>query len=233
MDRERLLIIIPAYNEEKSIEAVVTQVLKDNNHFDYVIVNDGSSDNTASLCNEKGFNFLDLQVNLGLFGAMQAGFKYAYYNGYDYAIQVDGDGQHDVKFIKEMYDYAKNNDVDILIGSRFVGKRMSSKTLRQWGGKILSSLIFLTTGKKICDPTSGMRIYSKKPIERMAFEINNRPEPDTLAYFLRCGMKIDEYPVVMLDRTAGESYLNLATSIKYMLVMISSILIGQWFRKKV
>lgn len=233
MDREKLLIIIPAYNEEKSIESVIEQILKDNNHFDYVIVNDGSSDNTASLCKERGYNFLDLPVNLGLFGAMQTGFKYAYYNGYDYAIQVDGDGQHDVKFIKEMYDYVKKNDVDILIGSRFVGNQTRIKNLRQFGGKILSGLIFLTTGKKIYDPTSGMRIYGKKPIERMAFEINNRPEPDTLAYFLRCGMKIDEYPVVMMDRANGESYLNITNSIKYMLVMITSIIIIQWFRKKV
>ena len=227
-----ILIIIPAYNEADNIERVVNKIQKEYPLLDYIVINDGSKDATAKICRRNGYNLLDLPVNLGLSGAFQAGMKFAYYKGYDYAIQFDGDGQHNPEYIEPMMHYADENGLDVVIGSRFV-KKNKNHSLRMFGNSIIEGCIKITTGKRIKDPTSGMRMYNKKLIKILATQINYGPEPDTIAFLIRSGAKIGEYQVHMNDREAGESYLNLSNSIKYMFHMCSSILIVQWFRKKV
>ncbi len=225
----KTLIIVPAYNEGENIERVINN-LKDNfPQYDYIVINDGSRDNTEQICREKGFNFISHPVNLGLAGAVQTGMKYAYKHGYDAAVQYDGDGQHDARFIAPMLEELKAGN-DVVIGSRFVTEK-KPHSLRMLGSNMIQFAIRLTTGKTIKDPTSGMRMYNKKLIEKLAFALDLGPEPDTVALFIRKKFKVKEIQVEMLERIAGESYLNLSRSIKYMMRMFVSILILQWFRE--
>lgn len=228
--QSELLIVIPAYNEEENIENVVTYIRDNYAQYDYVVVNDGSKDRTAEICRRKGYELLDLPTNLGLAGAFQAGLKYAYTKGYSYAIQFDADGQHRPEFIQAMLDRIKEG-YDIVIGSRFLNYR-KSKSLRMVGSKILTVAIKMTTGIRVSDPTSGMRMFSRSMIEEFAQNLNYGPEPDTVSYLLKNGAKISEVQVKMEERQFGESYLNLTGSAKYMLKMLISILFVQNFRKR-
>lgn len=230
-EKRKILIIIPAYNEAENIVNVVDNLLKNYDFLDYVVINDGSKDNTAKICKEKNYNLVDLPINLGLAGAFQTGMKYAYYRDYDYALQYDGDGQHNPEYIEGMVKHAEKNCLDIVIGSRFVTQK-KPHTLRMAGNSLIELCIFLTTRKRIRDATSGMRLYNRRMIKKLATTMNCGPEPDTIAYLIRCGAKVEEYQVHMNERMAGESYLNLTRSIKYMFHMCSSILVVQWFRNR-
>ena len=225
-----LLIVIPAYNEEKNIENVVSYIISHYSQYDYVVVNDGSRDQTAEICREKGYELLDLPVNLGLAGAFQTGLKYAYMKGYSYAIQFDADGQHLPEYIPIMLEQIKKG-FDIVIGSRFVNIK-KSRSLRMLGSKMLTVAIKLTTGVRVSDPTSGMRMFSRSMIREFAENLNYGPEPDTVSYLLKNGAKVAEVPVHMEERQFGESYLNLMNSGKYMIKMLLSILFVQNFRKR-
>lgn len=225
-----LLIIIPAYNEEENIESVVKFIREKYNQYDYIVVNDGSKDRTGDICRQKGYELLNLPVNLGLSGAFQAGLKYAYMKGYSYAIQFDADGQHRPEFIGPMLERIKEG-YDIVIGSRYVNKKKGNSA-RMLGSKMITVAIKLTTGARVSDPTSGMRMFSANMIKEFAQNLNYGPEPDTISYLLKNGAKISEVPVLMEERHAGESYLNLANSCNYMLKMLISILLVQNFRKR-
>lgn len=226
----RILIIIPAYNEELNIERVVNNLQEKFPAYDYVVVNDGSKDNTAQICKEKGYNFLDLPVNLGLTGAIQAGMRYAYYNDYDAAIQFDGDGQHRPEYISELEKVIESGEAEIAIGSRFVTEK-KPHSLRMLGSRLLSLLIKITTGFRINDPTSGMRLFGRRVIKEFARNINYAPEPDTISYLIKSGIVVKEVQVEMDERTAGESYLNAFRSMRYMLHQCFSIVFIQAFRK--
>lgn len=224
----KTLLIIPAYNEEESLKATIDSL--SDLDVDYLIVNDGSKDSTVQVCRDNCYPFLDLSTNLGLAGAFQAGMKYAYRHDYDCAIQFDADGQHLPEYIKSLIEAVKEND--IVIGSRFVDQK-KPKSLRMFGSNLISAAIKLTTGKKLTDPTSGMRAFNRRMIKQLAFGLNFGPEPDTVSYLIkRAGAKVIEVPVKMVDRSAGESYLNFWTSATYMLRMAVSILFIQLFRKR-
>lgn len=227
--KKEILVIIPAYNEEENIEAVLGALKEYEYLVDYVIVNDGSKDTTAALCRRNNYNLIDLPVNLGLAGAFQTGMKYAYLKGYKYAIQFDADGQHRPEYIKPIYEEIKKG-YDIVIGSRFVSKK-KNRSMRMFGNNLISGAIRITTGKKVCDSTSGMRMFNQRMIREFALNLNYGPEPDTLSYLLRNGIKLSEIQVNMADRMAGQSYLNFTKSIMYMLRMMISILIVQNFRQ--
>lgn len=227
---KELLIIIPAYNEELSIERVVNHIMTDFPEYDYVIVNDGSTDRTAKVCRKNGYNYIDLPVNLGLSGAFQTGLKYAYRQGYEYALQYDGDGQHKVEYVSKLLTEIKQG-YDIVIGSRFVEVR-KPKSLRMIGSRVISFAIWLTTGKRIKDPTSGMRMYNRALLKECAMNMNYGPEPDTISYLLKQGVRIKEVQVEMDERMEGTSYLNFTRSMTYMLRMVISILFIQSFRKR-
>ncbi len=227
----KTLIIIPAYNEQDNIERVVNNLIENYPQYDYVVVNDGSKDKTADICQKNGYNYIDLPVNLGLAGGFQAGMKYAERMGYDAAIQFDGDGQHDPVYIETMIQSMLKEKADIIIGSRFVNRK-KPKNLRMFGNNLIQTCIFLTTGQRITDPTSGMRLFNRRMIKKLAGTMNYGPEPDTVAYLIRCGARVSEVQVEMHERIAGESYLNIVRSMQYMLHMVLSILIIQWFREK-
>ena len=226
----KLLIIIPAYNEQDNIERVVENLKNNFPQYDYLVVNDGSADKTAQICTENGYRLLDLPINLGLAGAVQAGMKYAYRHGYDAAIQFDADGQHRPEFIEPMMEKLKSG-YDVVIGSRFVTEK-KPRSLRMLGSTLITFAIRLTTGATIKDPTSGMRVYNRLMIRQFATQLNHAPEPDTTSYLLCRNAKIAEVQVAMDERTAGVSYLNWTRSMGYMLRMGISILLMQWFRGK-
>lgn len=226
----KLLIIIPAYNEEASILSTVTNLQKKCPQFDYLVVNDGSADATASICRENHFRLLDLPVNLGLSGAVQAGMKYAYRNGYDAAVQFDADGQHCPEYLERMLEKLQEGN-DIVIGSRFVEKP-KPRSMRMLGSALIAFAIRITTGRWLADPTSGMRMYNRAMICMFATQINIEPEPDTIAYLIQSGAKVAEVQVEMRERMAGESYLSPVRSAAYMLQMGVSIIMFQKFRRK-
>ena len=225
----KTLIVIPAYNEALNIVKTVNDIKQNAPDVDYVVVNDGSKDNTLEVLKEHNFNYIDGFCNLGLFGAVQTGFKLALLNDYDIVIQFDGDGQHSAKYIQPLIDEIEKGN-DIVIGSRFVTEKKPF-TARMLGSRLIAFSIRLMTGKKITDPTSGFRAYNRACIKDYANDMNNPPEPDTLVYMLRKNRKIKEVQVQMSEREFGESYLNLMNRIKYMSRMMVSIFLIQPFRK--
>lgn len=226
----KILLIVPAYNEEENIVRVCENLRNNYPQYDFIVINDGSSDQTLELCKENNFPVVSLPVNLGLAGAFQTGMKYAYRNGYDYAVQFDADGQHLPEYIENMIkEMEKGND--IVIGSRFVTEK-KPLTLRMMGSHLIAFTIKLTTGFSIKDPTSGMRIFNRETIQEFAQKLNYGPEPDTIAYMIKKGKKISEVQVKMEERIAGESYLNFSKSILYMLRMMVSLIFVQNFREK-
>lgn len=225
----KTLVVIPAYNEALNIEKTVHDLEVNAPEVDYVVVNDGSKDNTLEVLKKNDFNYIDGFCNLGLFGAVQTGFKLAIKENYDIVIQFDGDGQHSAKYIAPLVkEIEKGNN--IVIGSRFVDEKKTF-TARMIGSRLIAGAIKLVTGKTITDPTSGFRAYDRDCILDYANEMNNPPEPDTLVYMLRKQRKIKEIQVQMSDREFGESYLNLVNTIKYMSRMMVSIFLIQPFRK--
>ncbi len=223
------LVIIPAYNEEESIEKTVSELVKVAPEADFLIVNDGSRDQTRAICLHHGYNMLDLPANVGLTGGFQAGVKYALRNGYDAAIQFDADGQHMPQYIAPMVRDMEESKADIVIGSRFVSEE-KDHSARMIGSRLISFMIRLTTGAHITDPTSGMRLFNRRAMEYFDRMNDFGPEPDSLAYLMRHGLTVSEVQVHMRERAAGESYLNLSRSIEYMLRTCISILFIQWFR---
>ena len=149
----KTLLIIPAYNEELNIEKTVKDITE-NTSFDYVIINDCSKDNTKQVCEKNGFNILSLPINYGLTSGIQLGMKYAYKNEYDIAIQFDGDGQHQAKYVKDLVKEIEEGNCNVTIGSRFVTKK-KSKSMRMLGSRLLSLAIKITTGKRYFRSNSG------------------------------------------------------------------------------
>lgn len=225
----KTLVVIPAYNEALNIEKTVHDLEINAPDVDYVVVNDGSKDNTLEVLKKNHFNYIDGFCNLGLFGAVQTGFKLALKEDYDVVIQFDGDGQHSAKYIEPLVKEIENGN-SIVIGSRFVDEKKPF-TARMIGSRFIVGAIKLVTGKTITDPTSGFRAYDRACIKDYALEMNNPPEPDTLVYMLRKQRKIKEIQVQMSEREFGESYLNLVNTIKYMSRMMVSIFLIQPFRK--
>ena len=228
---QRVLMIIPAYNEEKSILSVVENIKKVKTKdfmLDYIVVNDGSKDKTREVLIKNKLNFIDLPCNLGIGGAVQTGYKYAFYHDYDVAIQFDGDNQHDASFIPDLVTNIKKGN-DLVIGSRFVGdlSEFKSSKLRRMGINLLSGIIKICTGVKIYDVTSGYRACNKKLISYFA---NNYPvdypEPDSLVQVLKMKYKVREIPVVMHERKTGKSSINGFKSVYYMIKVILAIIIA-------
>ena len=226
-----LLIVVPAFNEAGSIVRTIKDLVNRYPEYDYIIIDDGSTDDTNKLCDENDFQHISLPINLGIAGAMQTGFKYANLNHYKYVIQFDGDGQHKAEYIPIMLENIKNNKSDIMIGSRYLHST-NLKNMRMFGSMILAKEIKLVTGRIITDPTSGMRLFGERMINIFASSMNFGPEPDTISYLIKCGAKVDETEVEMQERITGKSYLNLWRSVFYMLHMCISIAFIQFFRRK-
>ena len=221
----KVLIIIPAYNEQESIQKVVNSIYEKYDNLDVVVVNDGSKDKTLEKAKKTSAKVIDLPCNLGIGGAVQTGYLYAYKNSYDIAIQVDADGQHDINYIKQMIDVIEKGQADMVIGSRFVEDTGYKQTFaRMLGIKINSAIIKLFTKKKIYDTTSGFRAVNKDIIESFAKSYPyDYPEPCTNMEMILKGKKIEEIPVKMYNRETGVSSISPLKSIKYMLKVVLSL----------
>ncbi len=227
----KTLLIIPAYNEAENIERVVDNLIENYPQYDYVVINDGSRDDTRKILHNRGYNYLDLPVNTGLSGAFRCGVRYANAKDYDYVVQFDGDGQHRPESIASMLAKMEADQADIIIGSRFCEKK-KDHSARMLGSRLITSLIKMRTGQVITDPTSGLRMYNKRMIKLVGYDVAYTPEPDTMAYLIGCGAKVEEVQVEMDERLFGTSYLNLWNSVKYMTHVLMNIIILQFVRKK-
>ena len=223
----KVLLIIPAYNEEESLRSLIEEIKTVCPYVDYLVVNDCSSDDTDSLLSELEANYITLPCNMGIGGAVQSGYRYAAQNGYDIAIQIDGDGQHDVRFVKDMVKLIEDKQADVVIGSRFIDKEgFQSSQARRIGIRILSMLIRLMCGAKVKDVTSGFRAVNRRFIELFAENYpDDYPEPEVIVTAKLYGAVIKELPVVMRERTTGKSSINLKRSIYYMIKVSLAIII--------
>ena len=226
-EEKKVLIIIPAYNEEENIGRVVRQMIDMAPQYDYLVVNDGSSDGTIDICRRENFSYLDLPINMGIGGAVQAGYVYAEKNGYDIAVQMDGDGQHDIAYLDRLLDPILKNEADIAIGSRFIEKEGFQSTAgRRMGINILSGLIWITTGKKIMDVTSGYRAVNRRFITIYSNDYPaDYPEPEAIVAAIMHRGRIKEVPVKMHAREGGTSSITLKKSVYYMIKVSLAILI--------
>lgn len=231
--KQKVLLIIPAYNEEESILNVVNKIYnynKENNtKYDIVVINDGSKDNTEKILCENNINHIKLINNLGIGGAVQTGYKYALENDYDIAVQFDGDGQHDIRYVRDVIKSITDNDANMVIGSRFIDKSTSkfkSSKARQMGIKMISFFIKLVTSKKIYDTTSGFRAVDKELIKKFSNSYPvEYPEPVSTTEILKMEYKVKEVAVSMNERENGISSIRMWKNCYYMINVILYILV--------
>ncbi len=228
---KKILVIIPAYNEQdnilKTYKSIINYNKKNKTNYDVIVINDGSKDKTGKILNTNEIPHVNLIHNLGIGGAMQTGYKYALENDYDIAVQFDGDGQHNVNYIKDLVDVL-DKDSDIVIGSRFIKDvgEFKSTAARRMGINIISFFIKLFTKKKIYDTTSGFRACNKKVIGKFAYSYPTEyPEPISNFELLKQGFKIKEVSVEMNKREGGISSISSWKNIYYMINVILSIII--------
>ena len=223
----KILLIIPAYNEEENIEKVVGNIVRNFPQYDCLVVNDGSADRTGELCEKDGFSVLNLPLNLGIGGAVQAGYLYAKKNNYDIAIQIDGDGQHNIVYAEQMIPLLEEGRADVVIGSRFIRREgFQSSGARRAGIWILSALIKICTGTKVYDVTSGFRAVNRQFIDIYSRDYSSDyPEPEAIVTAVMYGGRIREIPVIMNERQGGVSSIKFWNSIYYMIKVTLAILI--------
>lgn len=232
----KTLLIIPAYNEEENILNTCNKIKKFNNELDFIVINDGSKDNTLKILQQNNINHINLINNLGIGGAVQTGYKYAYENNYDIAIQFDGDGQHDVNYVPNICTPIVEGQANMVIGTRYLDKTSSqfqSTFMRRFGSNIISFFIKTCTHKKITDPTSGFRAVDKSIIEEFAKEYPTEyPEPESTVCMLCKGYKVTEVPVSMNERQGGTSSIRFLKSADYMIKVVLAIIIDTINLKK-
>ncbi len=228
MTHPRTLMIVPALNESGSIARVLADIHAHMPHADVVVINDGSTDNTAAIARAAGAVVLDMPYNVGIGAAVQTGFKYAAQHEYDIAIQTDGDGQHPASQIPCLVDALQTTDADMVIGSRFLEDRGYQQSVaRRAGGRILARVLRWSTGLAITDPTSGFRASNRRTLELCArLYPHDYPEPEAIIILHRAGLCVREVPVTMSQRTAGVSSLTTLRSAYYMTKVVLAILIN-------
>lgn len=233
MSKNKIILVIPAYNEEDSIlktyKSVEKYNIKAKEKLDVIVINDGSKDKTKEVLEKNNIPHINLINNLGIGGAVQTGYKYALENSYDIAIQFDGDGQHDVNYVKDIVKPIEDNEVNMVIGSRFVKKDkegFKSSKARRIGISIISFVIKVKTKKKIYDVTSGFRAIDKNLMELFKnYYPVEYPEPISTVNALKNNYKVSEVPVVMKEREQGKSSISSWKNVYYMINVILSIIL--------
>ena len=229
MQTKKGLIIIPAFNESTNLIHVVNDISNNAPDFDYIIINDCSTDDTEEICISNRFNYISLPINLGIGGAMQTGYKFAQRYGYEVAVQFDGDGQHDATYISLLLNTMKEKGADMVIGSRFINKEgFQSSITRRIGIRFFEKLISGTTGKMITDATSGFRMVNKDIINLFCeYYPRDYPEPESIVSILRKGYRIEEAPVLMRERIGGTSSIVNFKAVYYMIKVTLAIMIDK------
>ena len=226
---KKILVIVPAYNEEAIIADTVKDIQNKVPGADILVVNDGSRDSTEEILSSMGTDHLCHCLNIGIGGAVQSGYQYAARHDYDYVVQIDGDGQHDPVYILPMIEWMEKEQIDVGIGSRFLEKEgFQSSTMRRTGIRVLSGLIHLICGANIMDVTSGYRIVNRRFSELFAKHYSDDyPESDSIPFVIYAGGKIAEYPVVMRERVTGRSSIGIGKSVYYIVKVSISILLSR------
>lgn len=212
----RVLAVVPAFNEEECLASTIKTLRRACPEVDYLVVNDGSRDHTADVIAAEHLRGANLPVNTGLSSAFRTGMKYARCHGYDAVVQFDADGQHLPEYIPPMAAALEEHDADIVIASRYLDGSVKPTGARGAGSRLITFLIRLTTGAVITDPTSGMRMYSRRMIDLFATGFDCAPEPDMVALVARRFGPVVEIQAEMQERQGGESYLKLGNVIRYM-----------------
>ena len=232
----RQLAIVPAYNEEASIGGVIADLHSNAPSFDVVVVDDGSTDDTSARARDAGVPVIRLPFNLGIGGAVQAGYQYALEGSYDYAVQVDGDGQHEAREIVRLLDFLRTRpDMHMVTGSRFLmvdeHNHRSTRT-RRLGIAVFARILSIITGQTVTDPTSGFRMVSRRGIELFARDYpHDYPEVEAVLMIHAHALNSAEVPVRMRERTGGTSSINASRSFYYMVKVLLAIFVGL-FRSK-
>lgn len=231
MNKTRALLILPAYNEAAVIQKTVQGILEappvEGLEVDYIVINDGSTDETKELCRQNGIRCLSLVQNLGIGGAVQTGYLYAALNGYDIAVQFDGDGQHDIRSLGALVAPILEGRCDFVVGSRFLEGSGSFRStwLRRIGIRYLSFVLRLVTGRKVADVTSGYRAANRKALLYLAENYPvDYPEPESLVHLYKQGLRVEEAPVNMFARMTGSSSIHSLRSVYYMVKVTLAIL---------
>ena len=229
MNEVKILIIIPCYNEEENLERVVARLKKEAPQVDFLIVNDCSTDSSAAICKANGWQFLDLPTNLGIGGGVQSGYRYARDNGYDIAVQMDGDGQHDPAYLDAILAPVEKGELDMCIGSRFITKEgFQTSFMRRVGINFLSGLLVVLCGKRVRDVTSGFRACGRDMFCYFADHYaSDYPEPEAILAATLRGFKVGEAAVVMEERQGGVSSINPMRSVYYMIKVSLSLIIDR------
>jgi glycosyltransferase involved in cell wall biosynthesis len=226
MGQKKSLIVIPAFNEQDNIMKVIRDIRENLSDFDILVINDCSLDGTSARARTaEGVNVVDLPYNLGIGGAVQTGFKYASSKGYDYMVQIDGDGQHMAIEVDKLYSTMLRSGSDMVIGSRFLGIQSFRTTWsRRLGIKLFEFIFRLLIQAKVTDSTSGFRIYNRKSIELLSRHYpDDYPEPDAIILLKKHGLRISEVGVEMKEREHGASSITPIKSPYYMAKVILSI----------
>jgi glycosyltransferase involved in cell wall biosynthesis len=216
-----ILIIIPCFNEQASLPQLLSDIdkvkLSEKYSLSVSIINDCSTDNTKSVSRGNNVELIDLPINLGIGGAVQSGLKYALKNDFDIVIQVDGDGQHPATELQKLLDCYESTNANLVIGSRFIVKEgFQSSFMRRLGINYFHLLNKAFTGKSIYDSTSGFRLFDRKAIALGSrYYPDDYPEPESLVFFSKAGLSIQETPVVMVHRSGGQSSIRSFTSFYY------------------
>jgi glycosyltransferase involved in cell wall biosynthesis len=234
--RNEHLAVIPAYNESATVARVVERVRERAPFFDVVVVNDGSTDDTAALARAAGADVLELPFNLGIGGAVQAGFVYAKENGYRYMTQVDGDGQHEPQEISTLLDaMAADPSLDVVCGSRFlVPGEYLPPVSRRTGIHLFAFLLSRIVGQAVTDPTSGFRLYNRRAIELFAADYpHDYPEVEAVLMLHNHRLRMAEVPVRMFERGGGQSSIGSGKSVYYMIKVLLALFVGLMRRRAV
>ncbi|MBN1354242.1 MAG: glycosyltransferase family 2 protein [Candidatus Omnitrophica bacterium] len=224
---KQTIVIIPAFNEENAIGNVISKTKNTLENTDIVVVDDGSSDNTVNVARENGAGVLSLGINAGYGVALQTGYKYAYENGYDYILQIDGDGQHEPRFLKNILDELKTGKNEVVIGSRYLSvPRYGSGLLRKIGMRFFAFLASVSVRHKITDPTSGFVGFRREvlPILISDYFPVDYPDADVIIMLKRCGFSLKEIPVVMYPGSAKSMHRGIRP-VYYIFKMLLSILV--------
>ena len=230
----KVLVIIPVFNEEETLRGVILGIRVSLPDADILVVNDGSTDSTSNIARKEGVLVLEHPYNMGIGATMQTGFLYALRNGYDIAIQVDGDGQHHPDFLPSLVRPLLEGHCNLMIGSRYLSDGgFKSTLLRKLGIKFFSSLIWIFTGKRVTDPTSGFRAMDRKTLELFSEEYPpDYPEVEALISAYNKGLHFQEIPVTMRNRQGGASSIGILSALYYMVKVTLSISIGSFRRVK-
>lgn len=234
---KRIAVIIPAYNEASSIESVIRAIRQlpktPNQILEVVVINDCSLDETSACASKMTCTVLDLPINLGIGGAVQTGIRYAFENGYDLAVQIDGDGQHPPEELVHLIEAQQTKGWNVVIGSRYMDKQgFQSSRVRRMGIRYFRRLNRMLTGQDISDCTSGFRLLDRKAMElAQEYYPDEYPEPESIVYFAGHRLKIGEVSINMKARQGGVSSIGHLDSLYYM-IKVSLAILFTFIRKK-